>query len=273
MDDPRPLPIWKGVSSSSTIPSSPPHAGGSSRRTRCPQPAASRGEQPAERWLSRDAQLQNESAAATGRAWPRSSLEQGALVPTAKGSGHPSPRPHPCTHPSRHARGCLWSRSPAAAGIQPHPGMWGGGLLGGVGKRPQALGSSRWQSLKGRKQVGRTGGPSGFQNPSAPPVPAGRNGLLVVGLGCSREHRGVPHGGAGVGADPIGTHGANSPRLRGSGGETEAGAGIRGVRGGGCGVPHPRITAQRQPLHTLTQLLSPSTRAPSFPSLNAERHP
>lgn len=84
------------------------------------------GGQAAECWLSRDAQLQNESAA-TGRVWPRSRHKRAAPSPLAKGFGHPTAAPasrphrcpHPRTHPSRHTRGCLRISFPLLAANRP----------------------------------------------------------------------------------------------------------------------------------------------------------
>lgn len=95
---------------------------------------------------------------------------------------------HARTHPATHVA-ASGAAPPLQPGSIPKPWMCGG-CSEGSGSARQPLGSSRWQSLKGRKQVGRTGGTSGCQNPSAPPIPTGRKGLLVVGLGCSGERRG-----------------------------------------------------------------------------------
>lgn len=148
------------------------------------QPAACRGG----RWLSRDAQLQNESAA-TGRAWPCSRRGRAAPSLPATGSGQTDTLTSPSTrvpvpahmwlcpyHPPLSTNyPCVQDPSPAwgahgvelcaggpqgavVLGVMPAPlGGAGGAVLctgDAVGSTRLPLGSSRWQSLKARKQVG-----------------------------------------------------------------------------------------------------------------------
>lgn len=139
-------------------------------------PAASwrrrrRGE--AERWLSRDAQLQNESAAA-GTAWPRSK----PIIPTREGlrtrrDSHVSLVPFPEL------------QTPAGRPREGSPGT-------------AQLGDEPWQRFPGRKQLRRKGGvPPAAGTPRLNPAPTGRKGLLVL-QGGSRGR--FTEGGGGSGA-------------------------------------------------------------------------
>lgn len=121
-----------------------------------------------------------------------------------------------------------------------------------AGSTQQPLGSSCWQSIKGRKQVGgggqRGGGPLAARAAHPPPTPCWRKGLLVAGPVCAptAQRGAVSHPqslveqkkGRAEPEDPTGTpqplghgthiHGAlhTHPLLQGSGGETEAWIGV-----------------------------------------------
>lgn len=144
---------------------------------------------------------------------PGSSRQPRPPTPT-KGSGHPTatpgraatPRPRP--RPRTHVAACAPVPPVLRCKPAPHPGSspspGGDGVLGGVpgagrcwgaqqlpqgsfcagdaaGSARPPLGSSRWQSLKGRKQVGRRGGgcPCSCQNLSPPPSQQGERGSLL----------------------------------------------------------------------------------------------
>lgn len=165
------------------------------------QPAACRGG----RWLSRDAQLQNESAA-TGRAWPCSRRGRAAPSLPTTGSGQTDTLTSPSTrapvpahmwlcpyHPppfyklsmcpgSIPCLGGTWGGaarggSPGCSGAGGHassPGRgWGGCALhwGCSGKHPAASWQQPLAKLKSPEAGGvKRGGPSGCQSYSVPPA-------------------------------------------------------------------------------------------------------
>lgn len=152
----------------------------------------------AEPWLSRDAQLQNESAA-SGTAWPRSSL-----IPTSKRAPDtPLPPRLPDGDGTRNPGSHVSVPSGPAnrPGSIPTPAGGWGAAIGGVVPGTCQLGDARGapgsllaaaagRALKGRKQVGRKGGvPPAARTPRSPP-PTGRKRLLVEGWGSGRAQGG-----------------------------------------------------------------------------------
>lgn len=197
-----PLPIATPLGALS--PPASPHVLDASPLPRCPG-SPQRGSA-AEQRLSRDAQLQNESAAA-GRAWPRSSLprcphrHRAAGAPTAPRTCPASPVPVPLLHPLLQSApapctaccallGALGGGGLSPSAEPPLCGMgWQGRILrrGCCGKRPAAS----WQrplAEPTRQEAGgeeRGGVPpaAGAARPPTPPSLRGEKGAPCCRVG------------------------------------------------------------------------------------------